>query len=239
MTTLELFSALTFFAFISCHSSTDKKKQNSLTTADTAKKVAAVAQHFDDTTTDSFVARLKDGVDKFNATINNSTIFIVTKDQLFVYENNAHNAWIADGRSAYIPPDKIVKVDTPYFKFNFSKWNFVKDKDYELTQAARRTGVDLNSLIKKVRNKDVAALKTFFNLRDAVDGAAAEEFFYDFWALINLWSDTQLSAFAKSLTATDKKEFTNLLLDNAPISNVTTYYQLYYPKTLTEIKLTE
>jgi hypothetical protein len=92
------------------------------------------------------VTTLKERIEEAIATVNNSIIFKATKGQSFIYENHSHNAWIADGRSTYIPPEQILKLDTRYFKFNFSKWDFVKDKDYELTQAAPKTGINLNSV---------------------------------------------------------------------------------------------
>jgi len=59
-------------------------------------------------------------------------------------------AFIADGRSGYIPPDKLVRVDKPLLKFTFSKRKFTYDKDYELYQSAERTGAELNSLVKRI-----------------------------------------------------------------------------------------
>lgn len=240
MTSFKTFTILTFFAFASCQTSADKDDKTVSQSPDTTKIAdEAKPKNQSSSATASFVATLKDGIEEKNATINDSVIFTATKGQLFVYENYSHNAWIADGRFAYIPPNQVVKVDTPYFKFNFSKWNFVKDKDYELMQAAKRIGIDLNSLIKKVRSKNADALETFFNFRNNVDGAAAEEFYYDFWALINAWSDTELSSFVKSLKRTEKKDLASLLFDNMLLTNVISYYQLYYPKTLNEIKTVE
>lgn len=188
-------------------------------------------------TTTSFIATLKDGIDEANATINDRIIFKATKGQLFLYENNSENAWIADGRSGYIPADQIVKVDTPYFKFNFSKWGFIKDKGYELAIAAKRKRINLNSLIQKIRLKEQKALKKFLYLQNGIDGAAAEEYDYDFWALINLWTDNELKKFIGSLTLTDALEFGNILITRAPFDNMTKYYERYYPKTLDKIKI--
>ena len=232
---------LTFIVVASCHSSADKTTQTKTQLPDTSTTIVdeSTEKSSPDTTNGTFVATLKDGKEPTNATINDSTIFNVKKGDRFIYENDSHNAWTADGRFGYIPPEDVVKVDTPYFKFNFSKWNFAKDSEYELAQAATKADVDLNSLIQQIRNKNSDALKTFFNLRDKVDGAAAEEYESDFWAMINIWSDGELAAFTQSLGKTDKKDFASLLLDNEFLSNMTSYYQLYYPKTLKEIKAIE
>lgn len=236
---LRTITILTIFVFTSCHAVTDNNSKSTLSSYNTDNVVVKKTVMATGTTTGSFVATLKDGIKKTNATINNTTIFTPTIGQLFVYENYSHNAWIADGRSAYIPPDQVVKVDTTYFKFNFSKWNFVKDKEYELTIAAKSTGVDLNLLIKKIRIKEGKALRIFFALRKIIDGAAAEEFYSDFWALINLWTDSELSNFVQSLKTKDRMEFSNIMLENAPLSNVTVYYKIYYPHTFRELKIGE
>ena len=121
MTTFKIIIISTFSTLVSCTNSVDKEKQSILVNADTTKLMTATVTNNDTISTDINVARLKDGIEKVDATINDSTIFIATKGLLFIYENYSQNAWIADGRSAYIPPDQVIKVDTPYFKFNFSK----------------------------------------------------------------------------------------------------------------------
>ena len=180
----------------------------------------------------SYMATLKDGLKKVNATINDSIIFSVSKGELFFYEQNSEEAWLPDGRIAYIPLEKVKHVDTPLFKFNFQKWDFHKEKDYELLELANSKNIALNSLINKIRNKNSHALMQFFNLRNYVDGAAAEEYSTDFWALINLWNDTELMNFINTLKINKKKEFCKLLLNSTPFENPEEYYKLYYPSTL-------
>jgi len=190
-----------------------------------------------DTSYHNFIAVLKNGVDSANATVNDQVIFVVRKGQQFLYENYSNNAWIADGRSAYIPPDQIKQVDTSYFKFTFSKWGFIKEKDYELYEAAKRENLDLNSIFKKIQAKNGKAMIQLFNLRNSVDGASAEEFPFDFWALINLWTDKELSSFVKTLKGPTKKDFCKLLIDTTPLDKPEEYFRLYYPKTLIEIHI--
>ena len=220
---------------VACSGPADKEKQ-SLTNLDTPKPKTATVAKKDTISTDTYVARLKVGIEKVDATINDSTIFIATKGILFIYENYSHNAWIADGRSAYIPPEQVVKVDTTYFKFNFSKWDFVKGQDYELLIAAKRKKNDLNSLIKKIKHKDKNALKEFLHLQDVIDGAAAEEYYYDFWALTNLWTDNELKDFITSLNLQDALKFGDILINRAPLGKGTEYCRRYYPKTFEKIK---
>lgn len=235
MTIFKTIIVSSFLTLVACSNSNDKEKQR-FTNVDTTKPKTATVTKKDTISTDTYVAKLKDGIEKVDATINDRTIFIATKGLLFIYENYSYNAWIADGRSAYIPPDQVVKVDTPYFKFNFSKWGFVKSNDYELLIAAKRKKVDLNSLIQKIRRKDKSALKEFLHLQDVIDGAAAEEYYYDFWALTNLWTDNELQDFITSLNLQDGLEFGDILINRAPLGKGTEYYRSYYPKTFEKIK---
>ena len=236
MTTFKVIIISTFSTLVSCSNSVDKEKQSILVNADTTKLKTATVTNNDTISTDTYVARLKDGIEKADATINDSTIFVAPKGLLFIYENYSQNAWIADGRSAYIPLDQVIKVDTPYFKFNFSKWNFIKSQDYELVIAAKRKNIDLNSLIQKIRRKDKNALKEFLHLQDVIDGAAAEEYYYDFWALVNLWTDKELKDFITSLNIQDGLEFGDILINRTPLGKGTEYYHRYYPKTFEKIK---
>jgi len=191
-----------------------------------------------DTSSNVFVVMLRPGLDNVKAIINDSTMFFATKGQLILYWNYSHNAIIADGRFGYIPPEQLVRVDTPCFKFNFSRLKFTYDKDYELCLAAQRTGADLNSLVKRIQSKDINALLQFFKLRDVVDGASAEEFPGTFWALINLWTDKELSSFISTMDKSYKKAFCELLIESS-FCNPYEYYKLYYPLTLQQINLTK
>jgi hypothetical protein len=185
-----------------------------------------------------FVAMLKPECDSMNAIINDSVIFVAFNGQLLLYDNYSHSAYIADGRSGYIPPEQIIRVDTPFFKFNFSKHQFYYDKEYELYESAQQTGADLNLLIQRIQNKEESALLQFFKLHNVVDGASAEEFSENFWALINLWTDKELLDFIRTLKVTEKKDFCTLLIESS-YCNPDKYYKLYYPLTMKEIESTK
>jgi len=182
-----------------------------------------------------FVAMLKPGLENAKAIVNNRTMFVATKGQLILYRNYPHTALIADGRFGYIPPELLVKVDTPCFKFNFSKRKFIFDNDYDLYQSLRETGADLNDLVKRIQHKEKNALLQFFKLRNIVDGASAEELPDLFWALINLWTDKDLSTFIATLKGSEKKDFCTLLIE-ASYYDPYEYYKLYYPLTLKQIE---
>ena len=98
-----------------------------------------------------------------------------------------------------------------------------------------KTGHDLNDIIKRIKSKENKALFQFFKLQNGLDGAAAEIFMYDFWTVINLWSDKEILGFIQTLNKVDKKDFCALLLDTS-YCNPYDYYKLYYPLTLGQIK---
>ena len=84
MTTFKIIIISTFLTLVACSSSADKEKQ-SLTNVDTTKLKTTTVTKKDTISTDTYVARLKDGIEKVDATINDSTIFIATKGLLFIY----------------------------------------------------------------------------------------------------------------------------------------------------------
>lgn len=191
-----------------------------------------------DSLSNVFVVKLKPGLDSVKATIDDSTIFVATEGQLLLYWNETHSACIADGRFGYIPSDQLMRVDTPCFKFNFSKQNIKYEKDYELYQTAQRAGYDLNVLINRILNKEDKALLQFFRLRDLVDGASAEEYPVIFWVLINFWSDKELSSFISNLNHSEKKTFCELLLESSYCSPFE-YYSIHYPLTMEQINMAQ
>src|SRR5688572_21203761 len=132
MMILKIIMISTISTLVSCSRPVGRKPPGVLIKADTTKLKPATVTNKDTISTDIYVARLKGGIEKVDATMNDRTIFIAAKGLLFIYENYSEIAWIADGRSAFIPPDLVMKVDTPYFKFNFLKWDFIKSQDYEL-----------------------------------------------------------------------------------------------------------
>jgi hypothetical protein len=189
-----------------------------------------------DTSSIVFVAILKPGLDNVKATINDSTVFITRQGQLILYWNNPQLAFIADGRNGCIPPELLIKVDTPYFKFNFSRGQFSYPSDNELNKAFKEAGTDLNALAKQIQDGNRNALLQFFMFRNDFDGAAREEFPLEFWALINFWTDKELSSFILTLDKSDKKEFCELLIESC-YCNPYPYYRLYYPLTFKQLEL--
>ena len=231
---LQLLLVISSFGSFSCQSSNEKNENAFSKSRDTTNaRVVTIDSLKVDTA--GFIATLRHGIEKVNATINDSTMFVATNGQLFLYDNESQGAWIADGRFGYIPKENVVRLDTTYFKFDFSAHKFVYDASDDLSIGAKREGIDLNSLVKQIQNKNNKALQRYYDLKGTLDGAAAEAFYYELWALINLWSDDEFVNFIESLSSVEKIHFSNTLLVRMPIPDIIAYFRLYYPKTLAKI----
>ena len=181
----------------------------------------------------TFLAMLKPGLIEKEAIINDQVVFVVKQGQQILYNEYAHTAYIADGRNGYIPIDDLIRIDTSYFKFNFSKTNFnLSDKNI-LVRLSKEEGVDINALTQGVINKNSDSLLKLFELRYSFD-ASTEVYYTHFWSLLNLWSDDELSDFISNLSFEDKKSFCSYITNyhvTFPIENPMEYYRIFYPKT--------
>jgi hypothetical protein len=182
----------------------------------------------------TYLAILRPEIKQKEATINNKIAFTATSGQLILYNNYAQTAWIADGRYGYIPPDDLIKVDTFYFKFDFSKKDFTLNSENELLIATKKQGVDIIKITNNVIKNNSNALYDLFLLRDSFDGAAAEKFPNHMWSLLMTWNDKSIADFIINLKVKDRKNFVDYIIDSNvtfPIEKPLIYYELFYPKT--------
>jgi hypothetical protein len=182
----------------------------------------------------TYLAILRPDLNQKEATINDQIIYTAKAGQLILYNDYAHTAWVDNGSFGYIPPDDLVKVDTFYFRFDFSKKDFILDYENELFIATKRQGFDINQITNNVIEKDSKALNNLFLLRDKFDGAAAEIYPHHFWSLLMNWNDKSIADFITNLKDKDRKLFVDYIIDSYvtfPIEKPLIYYELYYPKT--------
>ena len=187
----------------------------------------------------TYIAILQSGIKQKEAIINDKIVFTVKSGQLILYNDYAHTAWISDCRYGYIPPDDLVKVDTFYFKFDFSEKDFTLDSENELLIATKRQGIDINKITYNVTRKDSKTLFDLFILRDKFDGAAAEIYPHHFWTLLTLWNDKEIADFIINLSLINRKKFVDYISDSYvtfQIEKPLIYYELYYPETFELIK---
>lgn len=182
----------------------------------------------------TYLAILRPDLNQKEAIINDQTIFTAKAGQLILYNDYAHTAWIENGDFGYIPPEDLVKVDTFYFRFNFSKKDFKLDTKNDLFESTKKRGIDINKMTSSIINMDSNALYDLFLLKDSFDGASAEIYPHHFWSLLMTWNDKSIADFIINLKVKDKKQFVDYITDSYvtfPIEKPLIYYELYYPKT--------
>jgi len=182
----------------------------------------------------TYLAILRHDLNQKDAIINDQTIFTAKAGQLILYNDYANTAWIENGDFGYIPPEDLVKVDTFYFRFNFSKKDFKLDTKNDLFESTKKRGIDINKITSSIINMDSNALYDLFLLKDSFDGASAEIFPQHFWSLLMTWNDKNIADFITNLKVKDKKQFVDYITDSYvtfPIEKPLIYYELYYPKT--------
>jgi len=182
----------------------------------------------------TYLAILRPDLNQKEVTINDQIIYTAKAGQLILYNDYTHTAWVDNGSFGYIPSNDLVKVDTFYFRFDFSKRDFILDYENELFIATKRQGFDINQITNNVIEKDSKALNNLFFLRIKFDGAAAEIYPHHFWSLLMTWKDKSIADFIINLKAKDRKQFVHYIIDSFvtfPIEKPLIYYNLYYPKT--------
>jgi hypothetical protein len=187
----------------------------------------------------TYLAVLQPDLNQKEAIINGQTIFTAKAGQLILYNDYAHTAFIDNGEFGYIPPEDLVKIDTFYFRFNFSKMKFQLGSKNDLYETTKKRGIDLNKITKSIINMDTGALYELFLLKDSFYGASAEIFPQHFWSLLMTWNDKSIADFLTNLKVKDRKQFVDYIIDSNitfPIEKPLIYYELYYPKTFELIK---
>jgi hypothetical protein len=181
--------------------------------------------------TNTYIATINPKYNIVEATINDSVMFVAKSGELFLYWSYSHNAVLKNGKFGYIPPEKVIKVDTIPFKFQFDAKSVHFDENYELYQTAKENNINLNKVFSDIIRKDQKAMFRLLTLNDKVDGASAEEYLSDFWKAINFWSDDELSNFILKLNKKEQITFSALLMSSSYLEPKL-YYKIYYPKTL-------
>lgn len=182
----------------------------------------------------TYLAILRPALNQKEAIINDQMIFTAKAGQLILYNDYAHIAWIENGDFGYIPPEDLIKVDTFYFRFNFSKKDFQLDTKNDLFESTKNRGIDINKMTSSIINMDSNALYDLFLLNNSFDGASAEIFPQYFWSLLMTWNDKSIADFITNLKVKDRKQFVDYITDSYvtfPIEKPLIYYELYYPKT--------
>jgi hypothetical protein len=198
---------------------------------------ALKAQDNDDSDEDIvsiFIVKLKPGIPAINAVINDTATFKLKACEKALYDSETGMLYIADGRYGKIPAEDLQNTDTAYFRFTYSRTNFLLRKGEALFDAAQAENVNINKIMLKARLHDKTAMTNFFETGFNLDDAdATAQFATYFWAMLNTWSDKELLGWLNTLTNDQKEDFSNYISDGGntyPIENPEVYLKLYYPE---------
>ncbi len=171
-----------------------------------------------------------------NATINDSVVFTIKANETFIYDPVAHEAYLSNGQSGYIPITYVKSVKSQFFKFNYPIQLFKLKKDDELFISASQKNINLIEMINNIiHKKEPIYLKQFVSLNTVFDGAALGNYYSLLWKIINYFNDSELSVIIESFDSNTKSVFYNLIRNTVvtfPIIDNENYYKLYYPQTL-------
>jgi hypothetical protein len=199
------------------------------------RPVAASAQaDSEDDITTVFIMKLKPGIPKAEATINDTETFTLKAGEPVLFDSETGMAYNADGRFGKLNFSQLRKLDTAYFKMNYSRMNFLLRKGDPLFDYAASQKTNINKLFMRVRVREKGAFTELFNMGDTLEDAdAGDQFESYFWALLNTWPDKDLAAWLNTVSADARKNFSDYIPngDNTyPVENPDQYLKLYYPE---------
>ena len=192
-----------------------------------------------------YIGKLKPEFPKYELYIytgpNDSTLFTLLPDQKFLYILKKEYAYLINGMTIGIPENYVMKIDTSYFKFEYTRENLLsRNYWYELDKCAEIWHLDsINTLLKKIfaidLKQDNEGIKEFYKfilLGELSYGAAAEIYYQFFWEVINVLTDDELSQYLQIIHfkyLSLKYLFFNNCLFMHEI-NRELYFQKFYPK---------
>jgi hypothetical protein len=154
-----------------------------------------------------------------------------------VYLKSGIHGMIDRSRIRLLPDEPLIKLN-----YSASKPEWQKLKSEPVTEndqpawEAKRHGVDYYDTLIRASEGDLAAIARFDSFAEFMDGAAAEGYEPERWALFHLVGDENLARYLKSRSAKVREEyrvsfgtFGNGATD--PISKPKPYIKRYFPKT--------
>jgi hypothetical protein len=159
------------------------------------------------------------------------------------YGEKDWEVYLKSGVSGTIPRNRIrVLPDEPLTKLNFAgckekwrKWQSKRIKNDTASQAESHGVANYYKTLVQISDGDVKAFAQFNSLTPFMDGAGAEGYSLDKWALLHVAGD---DTFAKLLAGQSSKvreeyatHFASIPSDTEPISNPKPYIKLHFPKT--------
>jgi hypothetical protein len=194
----------------------------------------------------AFVAKLKNGIDCENITINDSIIGNVYKNERFItfkhdFDETYWPIWTKSGNFGslnkkyfdLLPNEKVFKMATDTSSL------FRLACSVHTMDNFNSIGINYCALVKEAVNGNEKSFLLLFTLNDNLDGAAAETHPYIMWQIFNMWSDHKFNLLLLKQSKSNLISMVNFLKSPVftfPITDVKYYYTTFYPETWNTIK---
>ena len=194
----------------------------------------------------TFVAKLKSGIDSADITVNDSILGKVHKNELFITFKNDFDEtywpiWTKTGNFGsldkeyfdLLPGENVFKMDTDtgrLFGIACSIHNIDNFKSIAKNYCV---------LVKEAVSGDESSMLSLFLIYNTMDGAAAETHPEVMWQTFNTWSDHKFNLFLLKQSKSNLNSIANFLVNTSftfPITDARYYYTSYYPETWNTIK---
>lgn len=159
-----------------------------------------------------------------------AAVATTTPGELFSFEPEEGNEWgkvtLGSGKSGWLPLSRI--------RLYFDTGDLPK-KDpggtSEIDQAARRLGFDYAKVTRLAAQGDAKALRQFFSLAQAADGAAAESLTSIPTVVYHLLGDAKFAKYLGAQSVSHQALVRNVIVGDGRLPPTTLYLQRHFPET--------
>jgi hypothetical protein len=171
--------------------------------------------------------------------------FIAAPPYVGLEQGNLWRVYLKSGIQGMIDRSRIQLLpDEPLMKLNYSdskrQWRKAKSKQVtendEAAWQAKQHGVNYYDTLIRASEGDVKAMARFDSLAEFMDGAAAESYGPEWWALFHVMGDENFARYLKSRSAKVREEYKDTFSiagsdATDPIAKPKPYIKRYFPKT--------
>jgi hypothetical protein len=158
-------------------------------------------------------------------------------------ELNGWNVYLKSGFDGYsdkvqlhlLPDEPLMKLNYAERKKRWQKRQSTSDSELgDTASSAKDRGINYFKTLVQASDGNMKAMARFFSLLPFMDGAAAEGYYPDQWALLHLAGDETFAKFLRHQPATLRGKIRETFTtpdDTDPISKPKPYLKQYFPKT--------
>ena len=152
-----------------------------------------------------------------------------------VHLKSGCNGFIEKADLQLLPNEPLMKLNYDREKKRWQKLQSAPDSEMNDTvSSAEDRGVNYFKTLVQASDGNMKAMARFFSLLPFMDGAAAEGYYPDQWALLHLAGDETFAKFLRGQPATLRGKIRQTFTtpdDTDPISKPKPYLKQYFPKT--------